>query len=99
MIVALRDFYLKFVMMSKLGKTIEKLKNQKKVFTFTELEYLLKKLDYIEKKTGKTSGSRVAFVNTKTKHIIRLHKPHPGNELKRYAKSYVIKELSIQGLI
>jgi len=39
---------------------------------------------YEEAATGKTSGSRFAFVNRGTMHIIRLHKPHPNPELKRY---------------
>jgi hypothetical protein len=26
---------------------------------------------------GKTSGSRVRFINTETKSIIDMHKPHP----------------------
>ena len=85
--------------MSKLQKTIDKLLDFQKSFTFHELEYLLKQLGYVEKKTGKTSGSRKAYVNKSTLHIIRLHKPHPGNELKRYVKSFIISELKKQGLI
>ncbi|MBK7231534.1 MAG: type II toxin-antitoxin system HicA family toxin [Saprospiraceae bacterium] len=46
--------------------------------------YVLIKLGYREIKTGKTSGSRVAFYNESKKLLIRLHKPHPGNELKDY---------------
>lgn len=34
-----------------------------------------------------------------SKHIIRLHKPHPGNILKMYVIDYVIGELKDQGLI
>ena len=85
--------------MSKLQKTIAKLLNLQQVFTFDELEYLLGKLGYSEKKTGKTSGSRKAYVNSSTLHIIRIHKPHPGNEIKRYVKTYLINELRKQGLI
>ena len=79
--------------MSKFQKAVDKLLNQSSSFTFQELEYILKKLDYIEKKTGKTSGSRKAYIHSKTNHIIRLHKPHPGNEIKRYIRSYIITEL------
>ncbi len=85
--------------MSKLQKTLEKLKNLKQTFTFNELEYLLGKLGYSEKKTGKTSGSRKAYVNSSTLHIIRIHKPHPGNELKKYVRTYLISELKNQNLI
>jgi hypothetical protein len=57
------------------------------------------KLGYTEKKTGETSGSRKAYVNIKIKHIIRIHKPHPGNELKKYVKNYIITELRNKNLI
>ena len=85
--------------MSKFQKVIDKLLNLKSVFTFQELEYLLKKCGYKEKKTGRTSGSRIAYINLETNHIIRLHKPHPGNELKRYIRVYLIEELRKQNLI
>lgn len=51
------------------------------------------------KEPGKTSGSRVAFINLKTKHIIRIHKPHPGNELKSYQIELIFKELKDQGVL
>ena len=41
-------------------------------FTYNELKKLLKKLCYEESQSGKTSGSRVAFYNEKTRHIIRF---------------------------
>lgn len=85
--------------MSKLQKTIDKLKNLEQTFTYIELEYLLGKLAYVEKRTGKTSGSRKAFVNRVSLHIIRIHKPHPGNEIKRYVRTYIIEELKKQELI
>ena len=85
--------------MSKIDKLIAKLLNPSSTITFQELEYLLAKLGYAEKKTGKTSGSRKAYIKTETKHIIRIHKPHPGNEIKRYVKTYLITELKKQGLI
>jgi len=85
--------------MSKIDKLIAKLLNQSSTITFQELEYLLGKLGYVVKKTGKTSGSRKAYINSETKHIIRIHKPHPGNELKKYVKSYIISELKKQNLI
>jgi len=85
--------------MSKLQKTIDKLLNPQQVFTFNELEYLLRQLGYTEKKTGKTSGSRKAYINKTSLHIIRIHKPHPGNEIKRYVKAYLITELKKQSMI
>lgn len=85
--------------MSKLEKLIEKLLNPNFIFSFQELESLLRKFGYREKKTGKSSGSRRAYVHPKTKHIIRIHEPHPGNELKRYVKKYILSELKKQNLI
>jgi len=84
---------------SKFEKIINKLLNHGSIITFQELEYILKKFNYEEKKTGKTSGSRKAYINYQSKHIIRLHKPHPGNEIKKYIKNYIISELKKQGLI
>ena len=85
--------------MSKLQKIVDKLQDFKRSFTFQELEYLVGKFGYSEKKTGKTSGSRKAYINEKTKHIIRLHKPHPGNELKNYVRKYIIEELKKENLL
>jgi len=85
--------------MGKIEKLIEKFLNPGSTITFQELEYFLSKNDYKEKKTGKTSGSRKAYINYKSKHIIRLHKPHPGNNLKKYVKNYLIKEFKKEGLI
>ncbi|MEM8898365.1 MAG: type II toxin-antitoxin system HicA family toxin [Bacteroidota bacterium] len=85
--------------MSKIEKLILKLLSHKSSFTYNELRTLLTKLGYEEKRLGKTSGSRVAYVHSNTKHIIRLHKPHPGNELKRYQIKYLVDELKKQGYI
>lgn len=85
--------------MSKFQKTLDKFLNLKVSFTFQDLEYLLGKLNYEQKKLGKTSGSRKAYVHKENNHIIRIHKPHPGNELKRYVRIYLIDELKKQKLI
>ena len=85
--------------MSKLEKLLNKLKSRSRTFTYSELRTLLQKLGYEEKTLGKTSGSRVAFVNQEHQHIIRLHKPHPGNELKRYQINYLLEELKKKGYI
>lgn len=79
--------------MSKHEKLISKLLDRTSIVTYSEIVSLLSKFGYTESQKGKTSGSRVAFINLETKHIIRLHKPHPGNELKDYVKKYIIKEL------
>lgn len=85
--------------MSKYDKTLSRLIDSTIISTFQELEYILKKLGYKEKKLAKTSGSRVAYYNDKNNHIIRIHKPHPGNELKKYVKKYIVSELKKNNLI
>ncbi len=68
-------------------------------FEYDEARTLLMRLGYDEERRGRTSGSRVAFVNDETKHIIRLHSPHPGNILKKYQVDLLIEELEKQGVI
>jgi hypothetical protein len=85
--------------MSKEEKLLVRLLAQPKDFTYDELRKVLKHLGYSESQSGKTSGSRVAFINESTKHIIRLHKPHPNNELKQYQIEQIIEELKGRGII
>ncbi len=85
--------------MSKKEKLIEKLLATPKDFTYNELKALLNSLGYVEFNKGKTSGSRVAFVNEKSSHIICLHKRHPKNILKAYQVDLVIDELQKENLI
>jgi hypothetical protein len=84
---------------SKLDKLKKKLFSGTSEFTYPELRALLIGLGYTEIQGGRTSGSRVAFINSKNKHIIRLHKPHPGNKLKHYQRILILKELQEQGLV
>ena len=88
-----------FSTMSKVEKLIQRLKNNPKDFSYDELKRILLHFGYEEVKTGKTSGSRVAFYKKHTQHIIRLHKPHPKPELKGYQVQMLIKELINQNLI
>ena len=85
--------------MSKIDKLIRKLLSRPRDFTYDELVKVFNHFGYQEIKKGKTAGSRRAFVREDTKHIIRLHKPHPGNILKMYVIDYVIGELKDQGLL
>ena len=85
--------------MSRKEKILKRLLNLPKDFSFEELKQLLSGLGYVELNLGKTSGSRVAFLNEETKHIIRLHKPHPQNILKRYQLELIIEELTKRGII
>ena len=89
-------------MMSTRDKLIERLLSKPsdfEYFEYNEAKALLAKLGYKEDSRGRTSGSRVAFVNVKTGHIIRLHKPHPGKILKQYQIEQLIGKLRDKGVI
>ncbi len=85
--------------MSKHDKLIKKLLRRPRDFSCEELRTLLHGLGYEEESKGRVSGSRVAFIHRTTRHIIRLHKPHPGNELKLYQVDQIIKVLKDQEVI
>ena len=80
--------------MSKIDKLIVRLLSYPKDFTYSELKKLLSSFGYSE---VQGSGSRVCF--SKDDHKIKLHKPHPGNELKTYQLDLVIEALTKKGLI
>ena len=50
-------------------------------FTFDELVRLFSYYGFVLSNKGGTSGSRIAFV--KGDEIFTMHKPHPGNLVKR----------------
>lgn len=85
--------------MGKTEKLLKRFLSKPKDFTYAELKKLLRSFSHEEAKAGKTSGSRVAFVNNKNKHIIRLHKPHPRPELKHYQLNDIEGELRKTGVI
>ena len=85
--------------MGKKEKLIQRLLRKPKDFTYSELATLLEYLGFNELRKSKTSGSRRAFVHRHSKHIIRLHKPHPNEILKRYQINQVISDLKNEGLI
>lgn len=84
--------------MSQKEKLIERLKSRPKDFTFDEAEKVLRWFGFNMRSSGKTSGSRVTFINDKLE-VIKLHKPHPQNELKTYALDQLIEFLEEKGLI
>ena len=85
--------------MTKTDKLLSRLLSRPKDFTYDELRRLLTGFGYEEAASGKTSGSRTAFINRQTNHIIRLHKPHPAPQLKRYQVEAIIDELTRMGVI
>ena len=85
--------------MRKKDKLLIRLLNNPKDFTFDELTTLLKCFNYKLSNAGSTSGSVVKFINPATKHIIRLHKPHPSPVLKQYLVKFIISELKRGGYL
>jgi hypothetical protein len=80
--------------MSRADKLINRLLSSPKDFTYNELKTVLSSFEYNEMQGA---GSRVYFL--KKGHKIKLHKPHPGNILKRYQLDLIIDELKKKGLI
>ena len=79
-------------------KLVDRLKSQPKDFTFEEAERLLTMFGYTKSSKGKTSGSRVMFIDEQKRKIL-LHKPHPGIILKTYALKDIIEKLIRNGNI
>ena len=71
-------------------KLVIRFRSKPKDFTFGELCRLLQGFGYLEEQG---SGSRVVFINSISNHKIKLHKPHPGNILKRYQMDLIEQEL------
>lgn len=85
--------------MGRNEKLLDRICSKPKDFTYDELRRLLAGLQCVEDTGGKTSGSRVAFIHQSTQMILRLHRPHPGNELKAYQIELVIGFLKSIGVI
>jgi len=79
--------------MSKKDKLLKRFLSLPADFSYAELVRLMKWLGYDEAQAGKTSGSAVAFINKKTRHIVKIHKPHSRPELKGYQMRDIIEEL------
>ncbi|WP_025673880.1 type II toxin-antitoxin system HicA family toxin [Salinivibrio socompensis] len=78
--------------MTKAEKLLQKLKSIPNDFTWNELKSVLERLEFEE---VQGSGSRVKFIRRHDGRIINLHKPHPGNIMKKYALRIVIAELGL----
>ncbi len=85
--------------MSRRDKLLRRFLARPMDFGFDEMSRLLKGFGYDEIQSGKTAGSRVAFINKTNGHIIRLHKPHPGKIMKRYQMELIEESLRAKGLI
>jgi hypothetical protein len=85
--------------MSRRQKLLRRFLAKPRDFTYNELTTLLRDYGYREMKGGKTSGSQAAFIDESSKHIIRLHKPHPSKVLKRYQIADIERELRRKGFL
>lgn len=85
--------------MGRNQKLLDRLCSKPNDFTYDELIKLLNGLNCVEDTGGKTSGSRMAFIHVPTQAMLRLHRPHPGNELKQYQVSDVLRFLITIGVI
>lgn len=70
-------------------KLIERFKRQPKDFTYNELCRLFQIFGFEISQKGKTSGSRVEFINLEKSLSYGAHKPHPDS----FIKSYVMKQV------
>ena len=84
--------------MSKKEKLINRLKSRPVDFSFSELETLLSILGFARVDKGRTSGSRVMFVN-RNKQSILLHRPHGRKDLLEYQIKQIIDILEKEELI
>lgn len=85
--------------MSRREKLLRRFLAKPTDFELDEMSTLLKDLGYEEIKSGKTAGSRVAYVRKLSGHIIRLHRPHPGKIMKRYQIELIEEALRAKGII
>jgi hypothetical protein len=84
--------------MGRIDKLIARFREQPSDFTWDELVRLLEALDCLQAPPGITGGSRRRFVHASAP-TISLHKPHPGNVVKRYAMAAVLRVLTEEGLV
>ncbi len=80
-------------------KLIERFKRQPKDFTFDELIRLFKICGFEISQKGKTSGSRVEFVNNEKELSFGAHRPHPESAVKSFAMKQVFEFLKSNQII
>ncbi len=80
--------------MSKKEKLIARFLTMPSDFHYDEVVKLLRFFDFTEVKKGKTSGSRVKFMNAEGVPIM-LHKPHPSGIMKEYQLKQIKEVLEL----
>ena len=81
-------------LMTKNEKLIARFLTMPSDFHFDELVKMLTSFGFSEMKKGKTSGSRVKFMDRKGTIII-LHKPHPTGIMKHYQLKQIKEVLGL----
>jgi hypothetical protein len=80
--------------MSRREKLIVRFLTMPSDFHYDEMVKLLGHFDFHEVKKGKTSGSRIKFINPEGVPIM-LHKPHPTGILKHYQMKQIKEVLEL----
>lgn len=68
-------------------------------FRYSDLKKIMAAFGYKEYTKGKTSGSRVMFYHPETKAVFQMHKPHPGDEMKKASVEDAVDFLKEHGHI
>ena len=85
--------------MSKRMKRLERFLDIPSDYRVEELISFLDDYGYKVENRGKTSGSAICFYNSKTMKKIMIHRPHPGNIIKKYCIKIVKEHLEQEGLL
>jgi hypothetical protein len=80
--------------MSRKEKLITRFLTMPSDFHYDEVVILLSYFGFEEVKKGKTSGSRVKFINPRGVPIM-LHKPHPTGIMKHYQLKQIKEALGL----
>lgn len=85
--------------MSRIETLIQKLRQKQTPadFHFSDLRKVMSYFGYLESNKGATSGSRVKFYHPVTKAALLLHKPHPGDIMKKSSLDSAIRFLKEHG--
>lgn len=78
-------------------KLIKRFKEQPKNFTWEELVRLFGIFGFSVDNKGKTSGSRILFINGDKRYF--THKPHPGSIIKECSMKQILDYLKNNGYI
>ncbi|SDU26357.1 type II toxin-antitoxin system HicA family toxin [Stappia sp. ES.058] len=82
--------------MTKRERLIDRFKSCTGTFLYRDFVSMMGGLGY---ELHMENGSRRRFVHRDTKHIVRLHEPHPQKEMKAYMVKLVREQLIDKGVI